>query len=51
MVLCAKYSFRNLALTLGSCKAKKQDNVGAGPHKILVNLLLIEQHAGQSETK
>ena len=42
MDLCAKHSWKNLAMTLGSCKAKKEDMVGAGPQKVAVNLSLIE---------
>ena len=42
-----------LAMTLWSCKVKKEDQAGpgAGPQKIEVNLSLIEQYAGQSNTK
>ena len=36
-------------MTLGSCKVKKEDRVGAGPQKMVVNLSLIEQYAGQSD--
>ena len=49
--LCAKHSCKNLAMTLWSCKVKKEDKVGAGPQKMVVNLSLIEQYAGQSNTK
>ena len=31
-------------MTLGSCQAKKEDMVGAGPQKMAVNLSLIEQY-------
>jgi len=36
-------------MTLGSCRAKKEDSVGAGPH-MFVNLFLMAQYryAGQS---
>ena len=37
--------------TLWSCKVKKEDKVGAGPQKMVVNLSLIERYAGQSNTK
>ena len=40
--LCAKHSRKNLAMTLWSCKVKKEDKVGAGPQKMVVNLSLIE---------
>ena len=49
--LCAKHSCKNLAMTLWSCKVKKEDKVGAGPQKMVVNLSLIERYAGQSNTK
>jgi len=29
--LCSKHSLKNLAMTLGSCRVKKEDSVGAGP--------------------
>ena len=45
--LCVKHSCRNLAMTLWSCKVKKEDKVGAGPQKMAVNLSLIEQYSGQ----
>ena len=35
-------------MTLGSCKVKKEDTVGAGPQKMAVNLSLIAQYAAQS---
>ena len=38
-------------MTLGSCKAKKEDMVEAGPQKMAVNLPLIEQYAGQSNKR
>ena len=38
-------------MTLWSCKVKKEDKVGAGPQKMPVYLSLIEQYAGQSNTK
>ena len=38
-------------MTLWLCKMKKEDKVGAGPQKMAVNLSLIEQYAGQSETQ
>ena len=38
-------------MTLGSCNVKKEDKVGAGPQEMAVNLSLIEQYAGQSNTK
>ena len=34
-------------MTLGSCKVKKADTVGAGPQKEAVDLSLIAQYAGQ----
>ena len=42
-----------LAMTLWSCKVKKEDKAdpGAGPQKMEVNLSLVEQYAGQSNTK
>ena len=48
--LCAKRSYNNLAMTLGSCKVTKKDTVGAGPQKMAVRLSLIAhcQFAGQS---
>ena len=35
-------------MTLGPCRVKKEDSVGAGPQKMFVNLFLMAQHAGQS---
>ena len=29
--LCSKHSLKNLAMTLGSCRVKKEDSVGTGP--------------------
>ena len=45
MDLCVKHSCKNLAVTLESCKVKKEDRVGVGPQKIVVHLSLIEQYA------
>ena len=50
MDLCAKHSCKNLAMILWSCKVKKEDKIGAGPQKMVVNLSLIERYAGQSNT-
>ena len=49
--LCAKHSCQNLAMTLWSCKVKKEDKVGAGPQKMVVNLSLIEQYVRAVEHK
>ena len=49
--LYAKHSCKNLAVTLWSCKVKREDKVEAGPQKMVVNLSLIERYAGQSNTK
>ena len=38
-------------MTLGSCRVKKEDSVGAGPQNMFVNLFLMAQYAGQSKTK
>ena len=38
-------------MTLGSCRVKKEDSVGAGPQNMFVNLFLMAQYAGQSNTK
>ena len=38
-------------MSLWSYKVKKEDKVGAGPQKMVVNLSLIEQYAGQSNPK
>jgi len=35
-------------MTLGSCRVKKEDSVGAGPQNMSVNLFLMAQYAGQS---
>ena len=37
-------------MTLGSCRVKKEDSVGAGPQNMFVNLFLMAQYAGQSNT-
>ena len=39
------------AMTLGSCRVKKEDSVGAGPQNMFVNLFLMAQYAGQTNTK
>ena len=51
LTVCAKHSCKNLAMTLSSCKVKKEDKIGTGAQKMVVNLSLIEQYAGQSNTK
>ena len=38
-------------MTLGSCRVNKEDSVAAGPQNMFVNLFLIAQYAGQSNTK
>ena len=50
--LCAefKHSCKKLAMTLWSCKVKKEDKIGAGPQKMVVKLSLIEQYAALSNT-
>ena len=37
--------------TLRSCRFNKEDSVGAGPKNMLMNLFLMAQFAGQSQTK
>jgi len=49
--LCSKHSLKNLAMTLGLCRVKKEDSIGAGPQNMFVNLLPMAQYAGQSNTK
>ncbi len=34
-------------MTLGSCRVKKEDSVGAGPQDMFVNLFLMAQPTGQ----
>jgi len=38
-----KTFLKNLAMTLGSCRVKKEDSVGAGPQNMFVNLFLMAQ--------
>ncbi len=50
LFLCSKHSLKNFTMTLGSCRVKKEDDVGAGPQNMFVNLFLMAQYAGQSKT-
>ncbi len=43
--------FQDLAMTLGLSRVKQQDSVVAGPKRMVVNLFLMAQTAGQSNTK
>ncbi len=38
-------------MTLGLSRVKQQDSVVAGPKRMVVNLFLMAQTAGQSNTK
>ena len=38
-------------MTLGSCRVKKEDSVGAGPQNMFVNLFLMAQYAGPVNLK
>ena len=40
-----RLSFKNLAMTLGSCRVKTEDGAGAGLQNVLVNLFVIAQYA------
>ena len=38
-------------MTLGSCRVKTEDSLGAGPQNMFVVLFLMAQYARQSNTK
>ncbi len=48
MFLCSKHSLKNLAMTLESCRVKKEDSVGAGPQNMFVLLSHLDRF-GESQ--